>query len=484
MRHYRIFICAPYNEFTKNFGAALKEKTNAEIVGWVGAKAHVTNELECETYDSWESFFLPEPALIDREAPSPLDITTTDELFTFLKILDRVDFAGYFSFSERFHIFNRQVQLWYSRLRAAAPDAVFFSNTPHLPYDFPIYIAAKHQDIDINIMNVTPFPAVHYFTKTIWGRPAKLPHYLQISEKSLDRSMVIDPFLGGSTTQPWYMERQKAKDFAYQTGKLLRKSRRAVRFVAKYRTGKNKKFVSIKDYEGTYRRKRKSASHSIIKRIHWYNRLKSMASERKKFEQKPDLRHPFIYFPLHYQPEATTAPMAGRYADQLHAIDELSKRIPEGVFLVVKEHPSQFNMNMWGVSGRHTGYWETIAEHENVILAPLDHNSKDLISKSVCVATLTGTAGWEAILQNKRVIVLGAAWYRDHPNAYEMNYFNFSKINDWLKDPDVADTVNPIKYLKNQEIYIECDVHGLHIDQKPRCPHTLAEAVLAVSAPK
>src|SRR4030043_207253 len=51
---------------------------------------------------------------------------------------------------------------------------------------------------------------------------------------------------------------------------------------------------------------------------------------------KPNYNKPYIYFPLHYQYEATTCPMGGIYSDQLLAIELLSRA---GIQVYVKEHP-------------------------------------------------------------------------------------------------------------------------------------------------
>ena len=51
-----------------------------------------------------------------------------------------------------------------------------------------------------------------------------------------------------------------------------------------------------------------------------------------------------IYFPLHLQPEATTAPLAGKWADQYQAILHLKYLFGEYSTIIAKEHPWQFRM--------------------------------------------------------------------------------------------------------------------------------------------
>ena len=49
----------------------------------------------------------------------------------------------------------------------------------------------------------------------------------------------------------------------------------------------------------------------------------------------------YIYFPLHLQPEMSTDIFGGRYADQILAIEELARKLPEGMAIYVKENPKQ-----------------------------------------------------------------------------------------------------------------------------------------------
>lgn len=44
-------------------------------------------------------------------------------------------------------------------------------------------------------------------------------------------------------------------------------------------------------------------------------------------------------------------------------------------------------------------------------LLPINHSSFELIDRAAAVATVTGSAGWEAVCRGKPVITLGYAWY-------------------------------------------------------------------------
>ena len=50
---------------------------------------------------------------------------------------------------------------------------------------------------------------------------------------------------------------------------------------------------------------------------------------------------------------------------------------------------------------------------------PIEVPTLELIAKSRAVATVTGTAGWEALQMGKPVLCFGFAWYRAFPGVYQ-----------------------------------------------------------------
>jgi Capsule polysaccharide biosynthesis protein len=113
---------------------------------------------------------------------------------------------------------------------------------------------------------------------------------------------------------------------------------------------------------------------------------------------------PKIYFPLHVQPEFTTDVRAPFCTNQRALIESISKSMPVGYRLVVKEHP--------GMKGeRKLNYYREIKKLPNVQLLSPSVDSHDLIQQSDAVVTITGSSAWEAILYEKPVISLGPLCY-------------------------------------------------------------------------
>jgi hypothetical protein len=125
----------------------------------------------------------------------------------------------------------------------------------------------------------------------------------------------------------------------------------------------------------------------------------------KKFTVEPVANEPFVYFPLHLQPELTTSALGGEFADQITAIEALSKILPKGFYIYIKENPKQTEAN------RGKLFFRRIQQLDNVRFISRFYNSTELIKRSVAVAVINGTAGWESLFMDKPVITFGLAWF-------------------------------------------------------------------------
>lgn len=161
---------------------------------------------------------------------------------------------------------------------------------------------------------------------------------------------------------------------------------------------------------------------SVAMRRNW-NRLRlgmeATLDERSMGNPNPaepfdavDLDEPFIYFALHLQPELTTDTLGFEYADQLLALEELSAAVSDGVQIYVKENPKQ-NCFM-----REDSFYERLRGMPNVKYVDVGVSSFELTRKCLCVATITGTVGWEALLLGRPVIHFGITWYSSMPGAF------------------------------------------------------------------
>lgn len=142
------------------------------------------------------------------------------------------------------------------------------------------------------------------------------------------------------------------------------------------------------------------------------DRSREYIANLERYTKVPDLTRPYVYFPLHLQPELTTSVLGGKYNDQLLAIELLSEMLPDDWIIYVKENPKQ-NSSM-----RPDIFFKRLSLLKNVELVGRHENTFSLIENAQFVATISGTVGWEAIKGGKNVLLFGMAWYQTLPGVF------------------------------------------------------------------
>ncbi len=168
----------------------------------------------------------------------------------------------------------------------------------------------------------------------------------------------------------------------------------------------------------------------------------------KKYYNNADYSKKYIFYPLHYQPESSTLVRAKKYEKQLFYIDSWAKSLPADTWLYVKEH--------YVVLGnRPLSFYKELEKYPNVVLVSPWESSRKLILHSQAVTTLTGTAGFEAMLLRKPVIISGEVFYQKAPGVVKVDdiygkYINI--IKNWKK-PTREETVKFIcEYFRNLSV--------------------------------
>ncbi len=126
-----------------------------------------------------------------------------------------------------------------------------------------------------------------------------------------------------------------------------------------------------------------------------------------------DLNRKFVYFPLQLQPEMTTSSLGGIYSDQLLALEKLAQMLPDDCLIYVKENPKQ------GGQMRGAQFFRRLNGMKMIHCLPSYANTFQLIEKSQFVATITGTAAWEAICRGKKALIFGSVWFQQLPGIFK-----------------------------------------------------------------
>ncbi|MFA4870258.1 MAG: hypothetical protein WC623_18815 [Pedobacter sp.] len=132
-----------------------------------------------------------------------------------------------------------------------------------------------------------------------------------------------------------------------------------------------------------------------------------------------------VFYPMHFEPEATLFYMSTYYDNQFALVENLLKCLPEDQFLVVKEHPAQAGYLM-------QKHWRNLKNRfPSLRFIKAEISSKEIILRSRVVVTLVSTAGFEAAVLGKPVIVLGKIYFDIFDNV---NYCaTFEDVYDLLR---------------------------------------------------
>jgi len=135
------------------------------------------------------------------------------------------------------------------------------------------------------------------------------------------------------------------------------------------------------------------------------NELKKELNSKKheeflfKISEKEITQKPYVFFPLHYQPERDTLIQAPYANNQLEIIEHIAKSLPINYSLYVKEHPVM-RIRGW----REPEYYKKILSFPNVKIIHPNVKARTIIEQSDLIVTINGTIGIEALIEKKPVI--------------------------------------------------------------------------------
>ncbi len=281
---------------------------------------------------------------------------------------------------------------------------VLFMNMPHLAYDLVLYQVARSLGLKTIILCQTIFPA-RFFSMS---RPEDMG--------DLDWSAVqapAEPIEQGTAPELFFMDDKWQKEG--NTGRItpaavwniwkyavLREPRKAMNpvWLAKTIRRVARIYGTLPDWRDPF------AHFFHTNELAFFEHL-------AEYEQADvDLDVPFVYVPLHNQPEMSTSSLGGIYRDQVLMIEHLAQRLPSGWRIYVKENPRQAGY------ARGPMFFHRLGRIEAVQYVPSNTNTHALSSKAKFVATVSGTAGWEAIRKGRPAVVFGNSWYKSLPGCF------------------------------------------------------------------
>lgn len=350
-----------------------------------------------------------------------------------LRMMDRIDYANLLGHEERRQLYLTHVRYWSAILDKFQPDVLFNTATPHQIYDFVLHELCRLRGIR-TIMIGLCFDLNRMYCKNDYadGSTSILDIYNSYANNldNWDGKLVsdIDECLRDMQDRcdhamPWYIDvliKEEAKQPpAVTLTKIIR-----VAFFSIYYCLKSLIYsVSAEPISW----KIAASNWEIFKRwlyqeLYGPLRVSYLRQYYSRLASTVDLSCPYIYLPLHYQPEMTTVPEGSYFSDQCLVIEMLSKVAPKEWRILVKEHPIQLSYS-YGTNraARSFEFYDRITALQNVTLVPLEISPLTLIDNAEVVATVTGTSGWEALVRGRPVLHFGHPWWKGCSGAFAVN---------------------------------------------------------------
>lgn len=341
-----------------------------------------------------------------------------------LAMYERLEGRGnLLSYPERKRLYLRQLRFCNHILATRAIDLLLLTAIPHHGIAYILYALCKEKNIPVLCMNQwDPFPDLFSIDES-WEDPvpALRERYKNIKNNARDpQSIDLMPafeeyFIAHAKTvekaqkkidpHPWYMALRNEGEFRQWLRLVQQMFRKDLwRFLYHAIT-----FLP--------RRLRPSFLRERFRRVFSNRRARKMYRFYDAHAKSQDLSRRYVYVPLHIQPEVTTLPMGGAYADQILMVQMLNALLPEDVLIYVKEHPIQEEIYPDG-KGRSIMFYEDFLQCARVRFVPTTENTYHLTENAVAVATVTGTAGLEALFRGKPALLFGHRYFQYAPGVF------------------------------------------------------------------
>ena len=123
---------------------------------------------------------------------------------------------------------------------------------------------------------------------------------------------------------------------------------------------------------------------------------------KNKLFENPVEGENYVYMPLHLIPESTVFVKASYYVDECNLIEQVSKSLPVGWKLYVKEHQAM-------LGERSLEFYKKVKELHNVRLVQVNYynDPKPWLVNARGVVTIVGTTAFEEALLGKKSILFG-----------------------------------------------------------------------------
>lgn len=342
--------------------------------------------------------------------PIPIKLMETihsDYLITLFRIVSR--FSDMYKISRTFEAVQKKsleiIDYSYNYIISNQFDTVLFYDVPHLPFEYCMYIIAKEIGLSTRILCRIPFNIPNQNNKipVIVTSQIDSNPFIQNDKENMNMPKGFDDI---NSNNGMIISAEIDSDSS-----VIVRSKFSWIFKSILDTSEHRYIYGTVLYSIIYR----------LRKVRNYIRNRKILNYYKRNNlQNPEINNlDFYYFPLHFQPEASTQSRTLVYYDQLYIIRIISALLPSGTKLCVKEHPAYFKKeNIEDIRYlRNKKFYLSIRRLKNVILLPQHLKSSDLIIDSRGVITIAGSIIIEAYIAKKPALVFGQTNFKHLKNV-------------------------------------------------------------------
>ncbi len=360
---------------------ALQEMQACDVKVWIGTEKRCTYSRK-----NFREKDLTFPFKSPVRCPDHLYDEVMKDRATYLEMANRRNhFDGFYmnTMHDFLDLFHQHLDYFYYLLSSNEIDLVMIDTITHYGEDRLLYTLARAMGIETLCIFPTMFPERFFYVFDVddFGHFNELPVIEEEDPGPINAEQKLDMYL---------------------------------KYLSNYKPFNYTLIDAAKDF-------------FLHKKLHAFYKFQRFRKYRKNLDEitdkNPDLDQPFVYFPLHLQPEMSSCPLGDKYADQLLALETLSDMLPEGWWIYVKENKHQSEYQ------RGDGFFKRLRNIENLKVVPGNIHSHEMIRRCRLTATITGTAGWESINMGKSVLAFGRPWYLSLPGVtYYRPGLNFEDV--------------------------------------------------------
>lgn len=313
-----------------------------------------------------------------------------------LKMLERNVYQKK-DFDSRIKAYHEYLEYFYTFLDVAKIDIAIFCFPPHSVWDYMIYRLSPKKGIITAMASLTPIVTKQfcYFCSDFVIDEKKIEDRVKYWIENNNRIVLSESM------------HTEAARFSKSEGHVVN-----VKKTASENYSLHDKVSYLK---WLLKSKQKYTGKKITDYIYEKRRLIKLKNVYRKLSVEPDYNKKYIYFPLHYEPEMAICPLGGVFVYQYLAIQLLAHYISDEERIYVKEHPLTFE---WAHTTRNINFYSQLLKNRKIKLINIETDTIDLIDHSIAVASITGTAGYEAGYRGKPFLMFGETVLKYAPWVY------------------------------------------------------------------